>query len=184
MPYHSGNQMVDPQLLFQKAQLQPDMHVADFGCGRTGHLVFPATKIIGERGVVYAVDILKNVLEEIKKRAALSAIFNIHTVWADLEHVGKTAIPQKSLDVGFLVNTLVQSDKRRGILDEIYRLLKDKARLIVVDWTRKGLPFGPHDKRLVDFEDVKQWAVQHGFTVQEEFGVGPYHKGLVLYKHD
>lgn len=182
--HHAGNHMIDPSLLFEKAQLQPGMHIADFGCGRTGHIVFPAARVIGERGAIYAVDILKPVLEEINKRAASSAMHNIHTIWANLERPGATAISQKNLDIGFLVNVLVQSDHRHEILDEVYRLLKPKSRLVVVDWARRGLQFGPEDQRYVDFEDIKQWARGHHFAVQEEFECGPYHHGMVLYKHD
>ncbi|MEK7856546.1 MAG: hypothetical protein AAB288_10680 [Acidobacteriota bacterium] len=52
--YHSGHKLINPYLLFEKARLAPNMHIADFGCGDTGHLIFPAAKIIGEDGVVYA----------------------------------------------------------------------------------------------------------------------------------
>ncbi|MBU1895644.1 class I SAM-dependent methyltransferase [Patescibacteria group bacterium] len=179
---HTGNQMVDPYLLFQKAQLQAGMHIADFGCGRTNHIVFPASPIIGDRGVVYAVDVMKNILENVKKNASISALHNIHPIWADLEKIGKTAIPDSSIDVGFLVNVLDQSNNRHAILEEIHRLLKDKARLVVVDWYKKGLKFGPDDARFVDFEDIKRWSGLHGYALQEEFDVGPYHKGVVLYK--
>ena len=76
MTYHSGNQLINPQVLFEKAHLRPGAHVADFGCGQTGHLVFPASKIIGEKGVIYAVDILRDILAQIDKRAkdALDAL--------------------------------------------------------------------------------------------------------------
>lgn len=182
MPHHSGDQMVDPGLLFQKAQLQPGMHIADFGCGRTGHIVFPATRIIGEKGIVYAVDILKDVLEVVSKRAASTAIYNIHTVWSDIERVGATAILKNSLDVIFIVNTLIHSDNRHAILDEARRLLKDKARVVIVDWKQKGLQFSPADERFVDFDDIRQWSQMHGYVVQEEFDVGSYHHGMVLFK--
>ncbi|MBD3311133.1 MAG: methyltransferase domain-containing protein [Candidatus Magasanikbacteria bacterium] len=184
MAYHTGNEMVDPYLLFERAQLRPGMHVADLGCGRTGHVVFPAAVVLGERGIVYAVDILKDVLEIIQKRANTNRLYNIHTVWANLEHVGATAIPEKSLDVAFLVNTLVQADNRHGVLEEAKRLLKDKARLVIVDWARKGLKFGPQDERFVDFENIKKWANMHGFAFQEEFDVGRFHKGLVFFKQE
>ncbi|PIZ95605.1 MAG: hypothetical protein COX81_00535 [Candidatus Magasanikbacteria bacterium CG_4_10_14_0_2_um_filter_37_12] len=182
--YHSGNQMIDPYVLFQKAQLQSGMHVADFGCGQTGHIVFPAAKVLGEKGVMYAVDVLKSVLEIVGKRASINSLLNIHTVWSDLERIGKTAIPEKSLDLAFVINTLVQSDNRHAILEEARRLLKDKARLVIVDWSKKGLTFGPQDNRFVDFLDIKRWSQMHGFVVQEEFDMGRFHKGLVLYKHD
>lgn len=180
--YHSGNQLIDPQLLFQKAQLRPGMRLADLGCGRTGHLVFPASMIAGERGLVYAVDILKDVLENIKKRADLENRLNIHAVWANLEKMGGTAIPAQSLDTAFLINILHQSDNYLAILAEAKRLLKEKGRLVIADWFKKGLPFAPPAERYIDFQKIKDWARQNGFTVQEEFVMGKYHQGLVLYK--
>ena len=182
MPHHSGDQMIDPSLLFQKAHIQPGMHIADFGCGRTGHLIFPATKIIGEHGLVYAVDILKDILEVLTKRAASTGIHNMHTVWSDIEQVGATAILPNSLDVIFVVNTLVHSENRHGVLDEARRLLKDKARLVIVDWKQKGLTFSPDDDAFVDFNNILDWALMHGYVLQEEFDVGAYHHGMVLFK--
>lgn len=184
MTYHAGHNMVDPYDLFQRTQLHAGMHVADLGCGRTGHILFPASRIIGDAGVLYAVDIMKDVLETIRKRAGMDGIHNLHTVWTDLEHVGHTAIPPNSLDVAFLINTLVHIDNRHAVLDEARRLLKPKARLVIVDWSRKGIPFGPADDRYIDVRDILSWSTMHGFAVQEEFDMGPYHHGLILYRHN
>ncbi|PIR03378.1 MAG: hypothetical protein COV60_00635 [Candidatus Magasanikbacteria bacterium CG11_big_fil_rev_8_21_14_0_20_43_7] len=181
--HHSGNQMIDPHVLFEKAHVQSGMHVADFGCGQTGHVVFPCAKLLGEKGIMYAVDIVKDVLAQIEKRARSNSFLNIHTVWSDIEKVGHTAIPPRSLDVAFLVNTLVQVKDRHAVLEEVDRTLKDKARLLVVDWQKKGLLFGPKDKDFIDFEDVETWARSHGFVVQEIFDMGRFHRGMVLYKH-
>jgi len=182
--YHAGNQMINSQLLFEKAQLQTGMHVADLGCGRTGHIVFPASLKVGDRGIVYAVDVIKDILEIIHKRAAMEGLLEVKTVWSDLEKIGSTAIPARSLDAAFVINVLNQSDNRQAILEEAHRLLKDKARLIVVDWSRKGLTFAPPDERYVDFGEIKKWSQLHGFALQEEFDMGNYHHGLVLFKHD
>lgn len=176
--------MIDVILLFQKAGLREGMHLADLGCGRTGNIVFPAAKTVGNLGIVYAVDILKDVLENIQKRAASDGFTNIHTVWADIEKTGKIAIPSASLDVVFLVNTLVQSNDRHAMLEEAARLLNDKARIVVVDWAKSGLPFGPKDDQIVDFGDIKSWGRGKNFAVQEDFDAGMYHKGVVLFKHD
>ena len=182
--YHSGNQMIDSYELFKKVQLRPGMHVADLGCGQTGHIVFPVAKLLGETGIIYAVDILKDVLEAIKKRAASNSFLNVHTIWSDIEREGGTHIPAKSLDVAFLVNTLVQTKDRLSVLEEACRLLKDKARLVVVDWHKKGLTFGPPDDHYIDFEEIKKWAKEKGMVIQEEFAMGQFHRGVVLYKHD
>lgn len=181
---HSGNQMINPELLFEKAHLQPGMHIADFGCGRTGHVVFPAAKFLGDSGLVYAVDIMKDILENIRKQAITEGFYNVQTVWADLERFGMTAIPSKNLDVGFVINMLFQSNDQHAVLREVSRTLKDKSRLVVVDWAQKGLPFGPSEDRFIDFIDIENWGHENGFVTQEGFLMGPYHQGLVMFKHD
>ncbi|MFH1947575.1 MAG: methyltransferase domain-containing protein [Candidatus Magasanikbacteria bacterium] len=182
--YHSGNQMVDPYIIFEKARIVPGMHVADFGCGRTGHLVFPFAKLISDTGVIYAVDILKDVLENIKKRAQENGLINIQTIWGDLERDGGVAIPSRVLDIALVINTLVQTTNHIQVLDNILPLLKPKARIVVVDWVKKGLIFGPSDDRFINFSEVKNWAKQNGLVVQEEFEAGKYHRGVVLYKNE
>lgn len=179
-----NNLLIDPQVLFQKAQLQAGMRVADFGTDRSGHIVFPAALLIGNKGIVYAVDILKTVLENIRKRADLEALINIHSIWSDLEK-GKTAIPEKSLDVVFIVNTLSFCKDPNLILKEAKRLLREKSRLVIVDWKEKmNSALGPKDDKFVDFQKIKEWAKQEGFLVQEEFAMGKYHQGIVLFRHD
>jgi len=180
----SENQMIDPELLFAKAQLHEGMHIADLGCGRTGHIVFPAVRYIGETGLIYAVDIMKEVLENIKKRAALENLLNVQTVWSNLESFGKTAIPVKSLDVGFVINMLWQTADHFAVLAEVDRLLKDKARLVIVDWQKNNLPFGPKPERFVNFSEIETWGRNRGYAVQEGFNMGNYLQGVVFYKHD
>lgn len=184
MSYHTGNQLVDPKLIYEKAHIQTGMHVADFGCGRTGHFVFPTAIKVGMEGAVFAVDIQQDVLENVQKRADMEALVNVHTVWSNLEMVGKTAIPEGSLDVVFVVNTLTQSDNRHAVLEEAKRLLKSKGRIVIVDWRKKGLSFSPADERFVDFADLINWGRMHGMALQEEFNVGEYMYGVVLYRNE
>jgi cyclopropane fatty-acyl-phospholipid synthase-like methyltransferase len=47
MTYHAGNAVIDPERLLAKSGLRAGMHVADFGTGRTGHMIFPAARIVG-----------------------------------------------------------------------------------------------------------------------------------------
>lgn len=181
--HHRGHHMVDPNVLFRKGQLQPGMHIADLGCGRTGHIVFPASEIIGDDGIIYAVDILKDVLKIVRKRAKMNNISNIHTVWADLEQVGHTSIPKNSLDVAYLINTLYQAKDHEAIIRESSRLMKDKARFVVVDWKDRDIPFGPDDEDYVDFDHIKNLSQKEGFTLQEDFELGDYHQGTVFYRN-
>jgi ubiquinone/menaquinone biosynthesis C-methylase UbiE len=55
---HSGTVLIDPYKIFEKISLSVGQRVADLGCGRTGHFVFPAVKTVGDTGIVYAVDVV------------------------------------------------------------------------------------------------------------------------------
>lgn len=182
MVYHTGNHLIDPRIILQKARVHDGMHIADFGCGRTGHVVFPGSKLVGDKGVVYAVDILKDVLESIRRRAQVEAIHNVETIWADLEQPQALSIAPKTLDVAFFVNMLFHFPSYDTPLDEAARILKDKGRIVVVDWTKKVGMLGPGEDDMVRFGEIEDWAMKHNFVVQERFDMGQYHRGFVLFR--
>lgn len=180
--YHAGNKLIDPALLFRKVGLQRGMTVAVFGTGRTGHIVFPAARIVGAEGNVYAIDIMRDILTIIQKRAAEEKTPQVRTVWSDLEQVGKTAVPKDSIDIAFLINILGFVDDRQSVLLEAMRLVKIYGKILVVDWKKCCLPLCPPANRFVDFMDLKAWALAHRLSIEEEFGAGKYHAGVVLKK--
>ncbi len=176
--------LLDVHDLLVRSQIVPGLHIADFGAGKTGHLVFPAAQTIGEHGIVYAVDILPDVLAEIKKRAASSSMLQVQPVWADIELSNGVAIPNQSLDVVFIVNVLNRTTKQNVVLAEADRLLKNKGRLVIVDWVQKVGALGPELTSLLDFNFITAWARERGYAVQEDFLVSAYSRGLIFFKHD
>lgn len=177
-----GNKLIDPVMVLQKAGLQEKMQVADLGCGAVGHYVFPAARMVGKDGRVYAVDIIKSVLENIEKRANLENLGNIITVWSDLERYGATKIVSNSLDADFLLNTLFQTKDRAGVLKEAARLLKVGGKLVVVDWLLTDAPFGPPVEGRVNHSLVEAEADKLGLRLMSRFSAGKYHYGLVFEK--
>jgi ubiquinone/menaquinone biosynthesis C-methylase UbiE len=178
----SGRPLLDVNSLLGKSQLKERMKVADLGCGTAGHFVFPAAKIVGDRGLVYAVDILKPSLESIARRARQENIKNIQTVWSDLEIYRATKIDTESLDVALLVNTLFHSQKRAEIMRETIRMVKKGGRVLVVEWEDASSPFGPPAEKRVKIEPLKKVAEKLGLKVTEEFDAGEYHYGVLFTK--
>lgn len=177
-----GNTLINANLIIGKAQIDERMKVADLGCGATGHFVFPAAKAVGKKGMVYAVDILKPVLESIKKRAAQDNAENVLTIWTDLEVFGATKIESGSLDVAMLINTLYLSHKRVEILREAIRMLKKGGRLLIVEWENIASPLGPPIEERVKEEAIKTAAPKLGLKHEDEFEAGQYHYGLLFTK--
>lgn len=179
---HSGTALIDPYKIFSKINLSPGMRVADLGCGRTGHFVFSASRQVGERGIVYAVDIMKDILENIKSRVRSEGYENIQPIWSDVESTGKTSIPEKSLDACFFVNTMFLFKKKAEALKESFRLLKDGGMIVVVDWMKKLGPLGPAPELMAKPDDVIAIAKSCGLNLLEEFPAGNYHYALIFKK--
>ena len=177
-----GNQLVDTQFILTKANISDGMLVGDLGCGVKGHFVFPAAKLVGRNGFVYAVDIRRNALENISLSCETEGIRNVKLVWSNLEMFGSTDIQPDSLDVVLLVNTLFQSRKQTEMLKESIRLLKKGGKIIIIDWKEGSMGMGPSSEYRVNKSDTK--AVMHslGLELIEEFSAGRYHFGIIFEK--
>lgn len=177
-----GSALINPNFILEKAQVGDKMKVADLGCGTSGYFIFPASKLVGKKGLVYAVDILKTALESINKRAKVENYTNIKTIWSNLEIFGATKIETSSLDLALLVNTLHQSSRRAEILREAIRLIKKGGKLVIVEWKNVALPLGPPVEERVKRDLLEAAAKKLGLILEEEFEAGQYHYGLIFVK--
>lgn len=179
---NSGSALLDPQKIFSKIGLVAGMRVADFGCGRTGHFVFPAAKAVGERGMVYAVDILKEVLESIQSWMRSEGMDNVQTIWSDIEVYAKTPIPEKSLDMCFFMNVLSGVKNPSNAVKEATRLLKDDGQLVIVDWSKKLGTLGPNETNMLDAEKLTRMVEQVGLRAIDTMPVSDYHFCVICKK--
>ena len=102
--------------------------VVDFGSG-TGHFSLAAARIVGEGGVVHAVDLHPLSLEMIEKDAARNGLSNIETIYSDLE----TGLDEESVNAVLLQNALGGRKNVRDLLNEVHRIMKDSGIL----WVRE-----------------------------------------------
>lgn len=179
MPYiPSGSELLNPVQILERAGIRAGMQVADLGCGTIGHMVIPAARMVGERGKVFGVDILKNALSGVEGRARLEGITNIETVWGDFSVPGGVRIKGGSLDLVMFVN----NEPSEAMLKEGARLIKPGGTLLIVDWKPTASPIGPPTKDRVAAEVMKARATATGFKCIDEFEAGKYHYGLTFNK--
>ena len=179
---HSGTALIDPYQIFARVSLSEGKRVADLGCGRTGHFVFPAVKIVGDKGVVYAVDVVKNILDSIRSMARSEGYDNVQTVWSDIEMPGKTPIPDNSLDVVFCVNVLFQLKNRAGAIKEAARMLKQGGYLVVVDWAKKLGMLGPSENLMLNPDELAKMVAKENLKLVDKILPGEYHYSLIFEK--
>ncbi len=174
--------LFDIATILHKMSIGERQIVAELGCGNFGFFVFPIARLVGRSGKVYAVDILKSTLQEIKARATKENLPQVITIWSNLEIFKGTKIEANTLDAALLVNVLHQSNNRANILREAWRMLKIGGKLLIVDWNSADTPIGPKPERRLKLAFLKTAAHKLGFDIKEEFAAGPYHYGLILTK--
>lgn len=178
----SGTALIDPAEVFQKIGLSAGMRVADFGCGRTGHFVFSMSPIIGDKGVIYAIDIIKDILESIKSRSRSEGFNNVQAVWSDLENIGAAPIPEGSLDAGFFVNVMFQLKKRPEAIRESLRLIREDGYLIIIDWLKRVGPIGPTPEQMIDQETLINMGLKENLQLVGRMPLGDYHFCVIFKK--
>lgn len=170
---------IKPEEVLNRLELREGMKAADLGCG-AGFFVFPAAKIVGDKGLVYAVDVQKSALSAVEDKAALEGVENIvRLVWANLEIAGSTKIPNDSLDLALLIDVLFQNQKPEEIIKEAKRITKNTGKIVIIDWKLKELPFGPLPDQRISEQKVKKMAAALGLNLAESWDPSPYHYCLV-----
>jgi len=155
--------------------------VADLGAGG-GLFTLQAARLVGDQGVVYAVDIMKSILSDIESKSRMANLYNIKTVWSNIEILGATKIPENTLDFVLLVNVLFQSKETDKMINEASRLLKNNGKMLVIDWNAANTALGPDNSRRIDPNNIITQAQNVNLTLEQQFEAGQYHFGLIFIK--
>ena len=179
----SGTTLFNTEHILRRIGVGPGMVIADLGCGGAGYFVLQAAKMVGNKGTVFGIDVLKSTLSNLVSRAKLASLTNIVPVWSNLEiYRGARLVRDEAVDVSLLVNLLFQSKRHADILRESYRMLKPGGRLLIIDWKVSGMKMGPKQYNLVHAPDIRRAAEDAGFIFMQEFTPGPYHFGMEFKK--
>lgn len=176
-----GNALLHPRtILKEHLHIAHGQMVGNFGCGGGGFFTLDSARLVGESGQVYAVDIVKTALSSVDGKAKLQGLYNVKTVWSDLEVYGATDIPEASLDHGLLVNVLFQSKKHGEMIREVSRLIKPGGKLLIIDWNTVVVPFGPPLEDRVKVDELRMLVPPFGYQEEKFFEAGQYHFGLIF----
>lgn len=102
-----------------KLNIEEGQKILDYGCGIGSH-TFPAAKLVGREGKIYALDKQPLAIRQIEQKAKKSSFSNIDTILSD----GDTGLPDESVDVILLYGVLPGTKDKETLLKELYRVLK------------------------------------------------------------
>jgi ubiquinone/menaquinone biosynthesis C-methylase UbiE len=180
-PVPSVGGFLDPQKIVGDLGVMVGMRVSDFGSG-AGHFTILLAKAVGESGLVTAIDLMDSALETLKSKAKLEAINNIETVRSDLEAVGGSSLANDSQDIVLIANSLFQNQRKDAIIEEAKRVLKPGGSLVIIEWRKGALGFGPPDSLRTTPEEMQNMATSKGFQFVREVDTGTFHYGIILKK--
>lgn len=170
---------LNPKEIIRQLNIEKGAIIADFGCG-AGYFTIPLAKIV-EQGNVYALDVLDTALESVQSKAKLEGLLNIETQHCNLELVNGSGLENNYIDLVLLANILFQSSKRNDIFKEAIRVLKNKGRLIIIDW-KANQPMGPPEDLIVTLDSIKETIKELGLKFVKEISVDKYHWGVIFEK--
>jgi ubiquinone/menaquinone biosynthesis C-methylase UbiE len=171
---------VNPDSLISQLNLKGDEVVVNFGSG-SGFYVAAAARKVGVSGRVIAVDVQESRLEAVRSLVRQMNLSGVSTYSADLEKPWEELQPA-SVDLLILTSILHHSKNRNQLIQNAYRLLKSRARLLLVEWRTQNLALGPDISVRVSEEEAVKIFAQAGFQKTQELVADGYHYALVFEK--
>jgi len=166
----------DPEANLSKLGLNDGMRVVDIGSG-SGFYTFAAAKRVGGNGRVYAVDVVKDLLERLRSVGASQGLHNIEVVWGNAEKIGGTKLREGIADRVIASNVLFQIEKPDDFVLEMKRVLKHGGKILLIDWSDASL-LSP--KTLFPPAKAQMLFEKAGFKLDQSFNAGDHHYGFVF----
>lgn len=173
----------DPQRNIKELGISEGMRVADFGAG-SGFYAIAAARAAGPDGKVYAIDVQQESLSHVKDLARKEHLGNVEVVRGDLEEIGGSQLGDGVADVVIASNILFQVEDKKIFLQEAWRVLKPKGRILVVDWKDSYGGMGPHPDQVVPERVARRLCDDVGFVFYKDVRAGDHHYGMVMHKPD
>jgi len=173
--------MHDPELVFSELKLKEGDSFLDIGCGTGDYSVY-ASRIVRDSGVVYALDIQKELINNLRKKADVKGLKNIKAMVSDI--ASPLPIEDNSIDVCFISTVLHSVDLNehgKRLFSEIRRVLKPNGRLVIIECKKEDLSRGPPLHMRISSEELENLVTKHsfekinlidlGFNYMVQFGV-------------
>lgn len=159
---------IPPEETLVKAGIKPGDIFLDIGCG-TGYFALPAARLVGPKGLVYALDVSGVMLAELRSKTASLGVFNLHTLQTPR---GRLKLPEAGATMAFISDTLHEVDEKTPFLAAVGAALKPGARLAVIEWVKQRTPEGPPLKDRLSEDEMQVLLKKAGFTEPASAGLG------------
>jgi SAM-dependent methyltransferase len=160
----------DCRLLLESLAIRPGQTVCDMGCGN-GFYTLELARLVGPRGIVYAVDIQPEMLRLLAQRAAEEHLDNIRPV---LGSPVDPRLPPGAIDMILCVDVYHEFSHPAAMLARIRESLADGGQLVLAEFRGEdqAVPIKPLHK--MTKPQVKAELEPSGFVLEREFDRLPW----------
>lgn len=166
----------DPVANLKALGLEDNSIVADLGAG-SGFYSLEAGRQV-PRGKVYAVEVVKDLMMSLKKKAQSEKVPNVECIWGDIEKIGGTKIRDRIVDLAIVSNVLFQVEHKDMLIEEAGRILKPGGKVLFIDW----MPGWQGGFTPLLKTEAKAMFEKKGFKLLREIPAGNHHYGMILVK--
>ena len=164
-----------PEGLLRREGLASGDFFADVGCG-PGFFTIPAANIVGEEGMVYAIDTSEEMLFELDKREPPSNVALVKSAEAEIP------LDDGVVDMALLAYVLHEAEDTLLFLKEVRRILTDGGILLILDWKKRAEEKGPPMEDRLTEESVMKTIEEAGFADSEASSFSESHYKITSVK--
>ncbi len=119
-----------PELVLAALEIKPGMTVADLGAG-SGYYSWRMARLVGDKGIVYAVDVQPEMIRLLEKRMTARGVANVKPL---LAIPADPRLPEGQLDLVVMVDVYHELEHPFEVLASVVRALKPGGRVAFVEY--------------------------------------------------
>jgi len=128
LSYKFRDLLVPRRNVLKEVGIKSGFTILDYGCGSGGYVGATAA-LVGESGKIYTLDIRPLAIQMVQSIVAKKQLTNVETICSDC----KTGLPDSSIDVVLLYDTLHTLSDSSEVLAELQRVLRPNGILSLSD---------------------------------------------------
>lgn len=153
----------DVNLIFEKLDLREGQIFLDLGCG-AGDFSIKASSLVGDSGIVYALDQWEEIENRLNNKAKLLGIKNLIALTSDIKD--RISLDDKTCDVCFVctvIHGIDLSKYGKNLFEEFHRIIKSKGKLAIIEIKKEETSFGPPTEIRLSPDKLGKLLTEFGF---------------------
>lgn len=167
--------MLPPEILWNGFGVERPRAVVDLGAG-TGFFAARFAPWLAADGVIWACDTNPLMIQWMQRHLSPSRLARIKPT---LVEEGSVGLPDRSVDLVYLINTYHELENPSRMLGELARTLAPGATLAVVDWKKEPMADGPPLEHRVEAKVIRGDLKRAGLRSITELAALPFHTFVV-----